>query len=232
MAMRLILLLLPLAVEIDIHAEPRTTLEEFLARGADELGWVVLCDPDLPALREPMGCRFKHRVDRTRLGDTYRAILAFFEIDLVDVGGSVRLAVRSRGSGFFRPNHHPVRREFAVLGPATRLEIDIEFDSATLPPRTRDRLRLALRFGLHPRGRGMAARLLGALGPHFRSTADALARALDDEDATVRLEAVRALGEMGKAAHHVRPRLRALLEDAALRAAADRALQLTATLDD
>jgi len=220
--MRSLLLLLLVALParagevVRLSVVKETRLEDFLLDMAERCGWLVLCDPEAD-LRQEMGAGFVHEVPKEKLPDTVRAILAFFEVALADLGNGVQLAYRSPSTNDSRRGHAPprqVRLTLLGLGGATSLDFEQHWKSRKpelrLLPATRDRLLLGLRFGLHAKGRAVAARLLGAIGPHFRSTADALARALDDEDAAVRLAAVHALARSGDTASHVVPRLREL----------------------
>jgi hypothetical protein len=203
--MRILLLLLLAAVParsgemVRLGANPETPIGVFLTDMGKRCGWVVLQDPELDLRRRMMG--FTHEVAAEELPDTVRAILAFYDVTLTDLGYGVKLACPSRSTNgtVLRPAP-PGRVSLALLGVGGTTTLDFEAHSPRLfelglrlLPETRDRLLLGLRFGLCPEGRARAARLLGAIGPYCGSTAAALTRALDDEDAAVRAAAARAL---------------------------------------
>ena len=61
-------------------------------------------DPSLPEVRQTIGTGFSHEVPLERAFDTYRAILAFFELHLVPLQDNVYRVVRARStSSFVRP---------------------------------------------------------------------------------------------------------------------------------
>ena len=76
---------------------------DFVGDMARALGQPIFLDPGCRGLRDAVGASFRHDVSRSKLLDTVRAILAFYEVQLMPVGGDFLVAVDPPSSGIVKP---------------------------------------------------------------------------------------------------------------------------------
>jgi general secretion pathway protein D len=88
---------------VDIRFTKDVQLSEFLENISQTTGKPILYDPNSQRLQkgQTLGSNLNHRVPKSRLFDTFRAILAFYELTLVPIGPKgyeIYLAIDSRST--------------------------------------------------------------------------------------------------------------------------------------
>jgi general secretion pathway protein D len=91
-----------------IKIDEELEIKDFLDQIAKSTGKPLLYDPNGNKIRgQRMGAGFSHRVPKERVFDTFRAILAFFELNLVPIGPKgyeIYLVIDSRSTNNFVKN--------------------------------------------------------------------------------------------------------------------------------
>jgi len=93
---------------VTIQVDVQTSITDFIDKMSAETGTAILYDPNSQRIRgQKFGSSFQREVPLERLFDSFRAILAFFELTLVPVGPKgyeVYLVIDSRSTNNFIKN--------------------------------------------------------------------------------------------------------------------------------
>ncbi|MHC4957863.1 MAG: secretin N-terminal domain-containing protein, partial [Planctomycetota bacterium] len=174
---------------VEIKIDKELSIEDFLEQISKSTGKPLLYDPNGQKIRgQKLGASFTHKIPEDRAFDTFRAILAFFELNLVPIGPrgyEIFLVVDSRSTNNFIKN----KAKYVAYEELEQYQDhDGLFISCAIPVRHIDNLttlRTALATMISPAGIGRVHEVPGSnsiIIMDFAPTVWAMARLLKQMD--------------------------------------------------